>query len=67
MPISQEGHPAEPTPMICEHPGCNCHEGKDYVRKPTEEVPGWKDEPIFLCDEHKGNHIPSKVIILGFW
>lgn len=41
---------AEPVGMMCEHPGCLSHDGKDYKRK--GEVGEWADEPIFLCSEH---------------
>ncbi len=52
------GFPAEPIGMKCEHPGCNENKGQDYHRIGEERVQGWEDEPIWLCDEHKGEHIP---------
>ncbi len=48
----------EPCQMTCEHGNCQCHEGMDYKRRPSEEVCGWEGEPIFLCKEHAEDRIP---------
>lgn len=45
--------------MACEAKGCNCNEGKDYMRFPSESEPGWEDEAIFLCAEHAGKRIEA--------
>lgn len=47
--------------MMCEHKNCRKTKGKDYVRK--QKIVGWKDEPIFLCEEHSVGFKEYKLII----
>lgn len=52
-------YPAIPEKMTCEFGDCTCTVGRDYVRNENDDTEdGWEDEPIYLCDEHKGNHKP---------
>lgn len=50
--------------MMCEYPDCHTYEGQDYYRKYRwmKKLLGidkeWRDEPIYLCKKHKGNHKP---------
>lgn len=44
--------------MACEVMGCTRSKGRDYVRVGKERLPGWEEEPIFLCAEHAGERRP---------
>lgn len=47
--------------MTCEHVGCQCHEGQDYIREVGDICyEHLYAQPIFLCEQHSFNHTPIK-------
>ena len=51
--------PAVPIGLLCEFPGCDSTEVKDYIRTAKEkDGSDWDTEPICLCKEHAKGHWP---------